>query len=90
MVDIRNQCRHRGPVSVNPARWFRQYSRSRVAGGIADWLHNLAYFGSADFSGFDEECFWNEHANLCREFPRRYLERYRVIFDEHLAGRRMV
>ena len=87
MLAIRNHCQSRGKPSLNPFEWHRQYRRSRVAGAIADWLENLAQFSMLEFEGFDERRFWDEHGYLCARFPGEQLERYREIFDEHLAGR---
>jgi hypothetical protein len=87
MLAIRNACQSRGRESGNPFEWSRQYRRSRVAGAVADWLHNLAQFSSLDFVGFDEQRFWLEHTALCRRFPGERLERYREVFDEYLSGR---
>ena len=89
MLDIRNRCHSRERESRNPLEWFRQYRRSRVAGALADWLHNLAHFVSLDCA-FDEERFWQEHTYLCRRFPGNGLERYREIFDEYLVGKRFI
>ncbi len=87
MLAIRSQCQSRGKESANPIEWRRQYLRSRVAGAIADWLHNLAMYSSMDFAQFDEQWFWKEHAALCRRFPSENLERYWEIFDAYLSGK---
>jgi hypothetical protein len=88
MLDARNYCQPRARVSHNPFVWYRQYHQSRIAGAIADWLHNLADASSKLRHGFPEESFWQEHAALCQRFPRADLQRYRKIFDEYLAGRK--
>ncbi|HLX64278.1 MAG TPA: hypothetical protein VKX17_23600 [Planctomycetota bacterium] len=82
MLDIRNLCQSRGKASYNPFEWKRQYRSSRVAGAIADWLHNLAKFSAEDFEGFDEDWFWREF-ELFRE--RKNLFDYRRIFNDELA-----
>lgn len=64
MAHIRNCCPQRLEPSWNPMRWRRAYVSARLAGLIADWLHNLAEFGVCDFDGFDEQIFWNEHESL--------------------------
>lgn len=87
MLDIRNYCQSRSRESQNPFEWRRQYQRSRVAGAIADWLHNLAQISSAEFVSFDEQQFWKEHAGLCRRLPGEGIERYRKFFDEFVAGK---
>lgn len=69
MLDIRNLCQSRGSASWNPLAWLRQYRRSRLAGALADWLHNLAAFASWDFNGFSADWFWREYENLRKRFP---------------------
>jgi hypothetical protein len=86
MLAIRTYCQSRGKVSYSPFEWYRQYRRSRVAGALADWLHNLADYSSQEFDRFNEQLFWEEHTHLCNRFPGVHLERYREIFDEHLNG----
>src|SRR5437899_2865887 len=76
MVATRNCCQPRASVSRNPFVWRRQYHDSRLAGQLADWLHNLALYSSLDFAGFDEERFWHEHTLLCQHYPRVGFERY--------------
>jgi hypothetical protein len=88
LIDARNYCQPRAAVSYNPMVWFRQYHQSRIAGAIADWLHNLADASSKLHTGFSEETFWREHAYLCQKFPHAELESYRRIFDEYLAGKK--
>jgi hypothetical protein len=83
MLDIRIHCQSRGEPSQDPAIWQQQYQRSRIAGGIADWLHNLALAASDDFERFDEIAFWKTHAYFCTRFPGE-LEHYRTWFDERL------
>lgn len=73
--------------ALNPLAWFRYRRRGRIAGEVADWLHNMALFSSLDFERFDEERFWSEHQRLCSRLPNEGLERYRVIFDDYLVGR---
>jgi hypothetical protein len=85
MLDIRLYCQSRGQFSWNPLEWYRQYRQSRVAGVLADWLHNLADYSSQEFNGFDEQRFWEEHTGLCNRFSGK-LEHYRKIFDLYLIG----
>jgi hypothetical protein len=87
MLDTRNYCQSRDKPSRNPVVWFKQYHASRTAGAIDDWLHNLAYYSSIDFDGFDEPCFWEEHDYICSRFPHDNLQRYRRIFDECLSNK---
>ncbi len=86
MLDIRIHCQSRGKSSINPFVWFQQYHASRIAGAIADWLHNLAHYSSLDFIGFTEQQFWLEYDYICRRFPAKYLQHYRQIFDKYLLG----
>jgi len=83
MLDIRIYCPSRGEPSTDLAIRERQYHQSRIAGGIADWLHNLAKAAADDFEGFDEVAFWKTHAHFCTRFPGE-LERYRARFDQRL------
>jgi hypothetical protein len=69
MLDIRNLCQPRGRVSYNPLVWRRQYHQGRVAGALADWLHNLAQYAATDFRSFDTDWFWQEYAGVCRDYP---------------------
>jgi len=90
MLDIRDLCQSRGPVVYNPLEWWRQYLRSRDAGRLADWLHNLANYASKDFVGFNEEWFWKEYDGVCRRSkwigPDRWMD-YRKRYEERKAGR---
>jgi hypothetical protein len=85
MLDIRTYCQSSGRPSHNPLAWYRQYQHTRIAGAIADWLHNLADQASRDFAGFTEEGFWQQHAHFCRRFPDGSFAVYRVRFDQYLA-----
>ena len=85
MLDIRIYCQSRGDLSADPAVWKDQYERSRIAGAIADWLHNLANQASRDFEGFTEEAFWQQHAYFCRRFPDGSFDVYRKRFDQYLG-----
>ncbi len=90
MLATRNYCQSRGPASRNPFVWRRQYYNSRIAGKLADWLHNLALFSSLDFAGFSEKRFWREHDSILEQYPDAGFERYREIFDEYSTGKRSV
>lgn len=69
MLDIRNLCQPRSQVSRNPLIWHRQYHQGRVAGALADWLHNLAQYAATDFRSFDTDWFWQEYVGVCRDYP---------------------
>lgn len=84
MIDIRTLCQSGGSVSCNPIEWYRQYHRSRVAGALADWLHNLAMYAARDFEGFDEELFWNAYDRVLHRFPNSPLQYYRALFERFL------
>jgi hypothetical protein len=68
MLDIRMLCQHHGSESPNPLVWRRQYSNSRPAGALADWLHNLAQYSAMDFDNFDPEMFWRHYDYLTQRF----------------------
>ncbi len=68
MVDIRTLCQSRGRELTNPFAWRKQYRNSRIAGALADWLHNLAQHAATDFDGFDTDWFWVEYDNLIKRF----------------------
>ena len=67
---------------------WRQYHRSRVAGALADWLHNLGFYAARDFRGFNADEFWREQTGMARRFsqfrPDNYLD-YRRRYNEDLA-----
>src|SRR5688500_3827104 len=85
MLDIRNLCQPRQRHSSNPLAWRRHYLNGRVAGGLADWLHNLAGFSAHDFANFEETHFWREAEAMAKRHPS--IARYREIFDNHLVGK---
>ena len=88
MLDIRNLCQSRAQESLNPLQWRRQYRRSRLAGALADWLHNLAQHAAGEFDAFDTEWFWREYDGLCRRFqhvaPRTWID-YRGRYEDYLS-----
>jgi hypothetical protein len=84
-IDIRALCQSRGAASRNPFEWYRQYHRSRVAGAIADWLHNLAYYAARNFKGFQEEQFWEEYEWMKKRFPNSGIECYQQSFNRFLS-----
>ncbi len=88
MLDIRNLCQSRGPESRNPLKTWRQYRDSRLAGALADWLHNLAQHAATDFNRFDTEWFWREYDGLRKDYqqlgPGQWMD-YRDRYDKQLA-----
>jgi hypothetical protein len=89
MLDVRNLCQPRGRESRNPLVWRRQYLQARVAGALADWLHNLAQYAATDFNSFDTDWFWQEYDGICRRFSDqvgagKWMD-YRDRYEEHLA-----
>jgi hypothetical protein len=89
MLDIRILCQSGGPESRNPFVWRRQYLNSRVAGALADWLHNLAQHAATDFNNFDTEWFWNEYDGLRERFGSFFASDqrldYRKRYEQDLA-----
>jgi hypothetical protein len=82
MVDIRSYCQSRSEPSTDPTEREAQYFRSRVAGAIADWMHDMARQSACNFERFDEGAFWSSFGWVCSRFPDEGLERYRRLFDE--------
>jgi hypothetical protein len=66
----------------NPLRWKSNREQVRIAGGIADWLHNLAIYSALNFDHFDEDWFWKDYQWLLDQHPTAGLERYRAEFDK--------
>ncbi|MEQ8789522.1 MAG: hypothetical protein RIC55_24725 [Pirellulaceae bacterium] len=83
MLDIRLVAWIRLPW-WNPFAWRQTWRRIHYAGSVADWLHNLAFFASTEFEGFDEEWFWNELHSFERRFGDFDLGRYKSVFDRRL------
>ena len=69
----------------NPFTWRRDERRVRCAGAIADWLHNLAWFSSVNFQGFDADWFWRDFESVRSQFPKFGLERFRERFLRETA-----
>jgi len=69
----------------NPLRWRNAARQTRLAGVLADWLHNLALFAALDFAGFDEEWFWRDGQSMKSLNPEFNLEWYRRFFEEQLS-----
>jgi hypothetical protein len=88
MLDIRMLCQSRGPESCNPLKVWRQYRESRLAGALADWLHNLAQHAATDFDRFDTEWFWREYSYLCRDYQQvgagKWMD-YRKRYEQHVT-----
>jgi hypothetical protein len=87
MLDIRMLCQPRTPATNNPLKWRRQYEHSRIAGALADWLHNLAQHAATDFNHFDTEWFWREYDGVSKRFAGlgagQWMD-YRQRYEEHL------
>jgi len=83
LLDIRQVAWIRVPW-WNPFSWPRCWRHVRYAGRVADWLHNLAFFASAEFDGFDEDLFWDEVQSLEKRFPDFSPLRYRNVFEQRL------
>src|ERR1035441_5645090 len=91
MLDIRMLCQSRGRESRNPLVIWRQYRRGRLAGSLADWLHNLAQHAATDFDTFDTEWFWREYDGLQQRYSEtrsgQWMD-YRARYEEHLSKAR--
>lgn len=89
MLDIRGLCQSRGQKSHNPIEIWRQYKRSRLAGALADWLHNLAQHAATDFNTFDTEWFWREYSYLKERYPELGMDNrwinYRERYEQRLT-----
>jgi S-adenosylmethionine:diacylglycerol 3-amino-3-carboxypropyl transferase len=76
---------HRQWWGLSPVYWRRQFQRVRVAGALAEWLHNMAQFSGNGFQRFDEQRFWQEYERLCKQYPGFGLERYQDLFERKLV-----
>jgi hypothetical protein len=65
---------------LNRLCWWSQSQQVRVAGAIADWLHNLAHYSAEDFVRFDEEHFWRDNEWFLANYTDERLKWYRVEF----------
>lgn len=70
---------------LNPVRWRWHLRRVRLAGEIAEWLHNMAEFSGNGFERFDEERFWREYERLRERFPFMGAGRYQDMFERRLV-----
>ncbi|MGC4031175.1 MAG: hypothetical protein QM754_05435 [Tepidisphaeraceae bacterium] len=68
---------------LNPFRLTRNRKQLKQAGDLASWLHNAAQFSAFDFSDFDEDRFWKQHAALAQEHPE--LQHCRAAFERALS-----
>ena len=86
MLDIRRLCQPR--LSWNPKVWQRQYHNCRIAGSIANWLHNRVQCSFDDSCGFNAYWFWQDYDTLCTRFqrlgPGTWFD-YRRRYNDHLA-----
>lgn len=69
---------------INPIYWLRLKRYLQRTGVIANWLHNLAYYSSFDFEGFDEELFWRDYESFNKRFPKLYLEEFKNVYEQKL------
>lgn len=82
----------RGLQGIGNAWWhafippflLRRWSHVRYCGHLADALHNLAFFSSWDYEGFDEDYFWSDLESLESRFPGSTAS-YRGRFQDRLA-----
>jgi hypothetical protein len=73
----------RGWQAWTPMYWREALRRVRYAGGVADWLHNLALYSATDFRGFDEGLFWRDFVALRSRHPGFGWDHYREQFERH-------
>ena len=96
MLDIRMLCQSRGRRLLSPLEWRRQYDRSRTAGAIADWLHNLALYASGTLEEFNCNHFWKEYDGVCATHAKYvgaerifdYRKRFMQALDDTLIQRK--
>lgn len=48
---------------------------------ISAWLATMAAHAGHDFARFEEDRFWISHQTLCRHFPGRRIDQYRLYFE---------
>lgn len=68
---------------LSPFHWRHCLRATRYCGALAEALHNLAYFASYDYAGFEEELFWSDIAGLER-CQSGSAQRYREFFEQRL------
>jgi hypothetical protein len=69
---------------LNPIRLIQKLRSASRAGGLANWLQDLAHSSAEDFRYFDEQRFWQEYDKLESRHPCRWRD-YREAFEGHLA-----
>ena len=84
MLDIR-QIAWLRPRWWNPFSVAKELRRARLAGSIADCMHNLAMFAAYDFDRFEEDWFWPELEDLQKRYPDFDSARYRNRFESRLS-----
>ena len=52
---------------------------------LSEWLATVAAHAGHDFARFHEDWFWLGHQTLCRCYPHRNLDRYRLFFEVQRA-----
>ncbi len=86
MICIRSCCS--SVETRSPVKLWRQYQYSRIAGSLANWLHNLGRYSMGDFRGFSMERFWQDYERQRQRFPQSgpySFPDFRGMYDEHLA-----
>lgn len=76
--------RSRGLERWRPFLSSAEVRQIRRAGRVGDWLHNVAFFSTVDFVGFDEAWFWRDYESLVRDFGSD-VAHYRSVFDRELV-----
>jgi hypothetical protein len=88
MLDIRMLCQSRGEATWDPREIWQQYRHSRIAGSLADWLHNLGHYSMVDFHGFNTDIFWQEYEGRRQRLPQsgpHSFPDYRWKYEEQLT-----
>lgn len=69
---------------LSPQFWRIGFQNVQYAGALADYLHNLAFFSSRNFDGFNEVWFWEGMDSLNIRFPDQAID-YRTLFEKLVA-----
>lgn len=69
----------------NPFAAARALRRARLAGHLADRMHNLGLFAAIEFERFDEDWFWRDLERLEEPFAEFDSQLYRRVFEDRLS-----
>ena len=79
------------PLAWRTRTWWNPFSTRRVlrqaklAGALADAIHNLGFFAAHNFERFDEEQFWDEMQAVKDRYSEFQVDEYRSYFEMFLA-----